>query len=125
MPHRSHTSKELGKLLSVISHPHRIRIIEELRDSERDVNSLQAALGLAHSAVSQHLSLLRSHRLVEERKEGRHVFYRLSQPAIAQWLLTGLDFLESSISQAAELRSAIEETRTDWSTSPTPKNPIS
>ena len=125
MPHRSHTSKELGKLLSVISHPHRIRIIEELRDSERDVNSLQAALGLAHSAVSQHLSLLRSHRLVEERKEGRHVFYRLSQPAIAQWLLSGLDFLESSISQAAELRLAIEETRTDWSTSPTPKNPIS
>ena len=115
MPHRAHISKELAKLLGVLSHPHRIRIIEELRDSERDVNALQAALGVAHSAVSQHLSLLRSHRLVEERREGRHVFYRLSQPTIAQWLLGGLDFLEGSIAQAAELRTAIEETRTVWS----------
>lgn len=114
MPRRSFVSKELGKLLSVLSHPQRIRIIEELRSRELDVNSLQAQLGLTHSGVSQHLSVLRSHRLVTERREGRHVHYHLTQPRLAQWLLGGLEFLEGSLTQAEEMREALEETKTLW-----------
>lgn len=114
MPARAYISKELAKLLSVLSHPHRIRIIEELRAREMDVNSLQAILGVAHSGVSQHLSLLRSHRLVSERREGRHVYYQLTQPKLAQWLMAGLEFLEGNVHQAQEMREALEETRTIW-----------
>lgn len=114
MPSRAVVSKELAKLLGVLSHPHRIRIIEELREGERDVNSLQSVLGVSHSGVSQHLSLLRSHRLVEERREGRHVFYHLSQPALARWLTDGLEFLEGSATHVTELRDAVEATKTLW-----------
>jgi DNA-binding transcriptional ArsR family regulator len=114
MPARSAVSKELAKLLGVLSHPHRIRIIEELRDREMDVNSLQGVLGVAHSGVSQHLAILRSHRLVAERREGRHVFYHLAQPKLAGWLLQGLEFLEVRRSQAEEFQAAIEETRELW-----------
>ena len=116
MPTRTVVSKELAKLLGVLSHPHRIRIIEELRDGEKDVNSLQNVLGVSHSGVSQHLSLLRSHRLVEERREGRHVFYHLPQPALARWLTAGLDFLQGSVTHVTELREAVEATKTLWST---------
>lgn len=114
MPARSAVSKELAKLLGVLSHPHRIRIIEELRDRELDVNSLQAVLGVAHSGVSQHLAILRSHRLVAERREGRHVFYHLSQPKLAAWLLDALQFLEVSRTEAQEFQAALEETRSLW-----------
>jgi DNA-binding transcriptional ArsR family regulator len=114
MPARTAVSKELAKLLGVLSHPHRIRIIEELRDGERDVNSLQNILGVAHSAVSQHLAILRSHRLVAERREGRHVFYHLSRPGLARWLTEGLEFLEIGATQAEEFRVAIQETRSLW-----------
>jgi len=114
MPARATVSKELARLLGVLSHPHRVRIIEELRDRELDVTSLQALLGVAHSGVSQHLAILRSHRLVAERREGRHVFYHLPQPTLAQWLLNGLEFLEGNMSQAAELRKALEATRAQW-----------
>jgi DNA-binding transcriptional ArsR family regulator len=115
MPSRAFVSKELAKLLGVLSHPHRIRIIEELRDGEKDVNSLQAVLKVSHSGVSQHLGLLRSHRLVEERREGRHVFYHLSHPNLARWLTEGLEFLGASVDQAKELREAVEVTRNLWS----------
>lgn len=115
MPSRAFVSKELAKLLGVLSHPHRIRIIEELRDGEKDVNSLQAVLCVSHSGVSQHLGLLRSHRLVEERREGRHVYYHLSQPKLAKWLTDGLDFIGGSASQAEELREAVQATKTLWS----------
>jgi DNA-binding transcriptional ArsR family regulator len=115
MPHRVLVTKELADFLRVLSHPHRIRIIEELRDSERNVNSLQKSLGISHSGVSQHLMLLRAHRLVSERREGRHVIYFLRQPEIAFWLMEATGFLENETSAAEELREAIDKTRREWS----------
>lgn len=113
MPHRLLVTRELAALFGVLSHPHRIRIIEELRDGESDVKSLQEPLGISHSGVSQHLMLLRAHRIVCERREGRHVFYRLRQPAMASWLLEATEFLEYE-SDAQELREAIRKTRRAW-----------
>ena len=117
MPHRALVTKELAEFLGVLSHPHRIRIIEELRHGEQDVNSLQAALGISHSGVSQHLMVLRANRLVIERREGRHVFYRLRQQEIAVWLLDATLFLERGTTAADELRKAIGKTRKQWAAS--------
>jgi DNA-binding transcriptional ArsR family regulator len=114
MPHRALVAKELAELLGVLSHPHRIRIIEELRDGEHDVNALQTALGISHSGVSQHLMVLRASRLVSERREGRHVYYQLRQPRIAGWLLEATRFLERETVEAGELRKAISKTRKEW-----------
>jgi len=114
MPHRALVAKELAELLGVLSHPHRIRIIEELRDGEHDVNSLQQCLGISHSGVSQHLMVMRANRLVSERRIGRHVFYQLRQPQIAAWLLDATQFLERGAVDGAELRKAIGKTRKEW-----------
>jgi DNA-binding transcriptional ArsR family regulator len=100
-------------MLSVLSHPHRLRIIEELGPDERDVASLQSALGISHSGVSQHLAQLRSLALVVERREGRHVFYRLLQPKLAAWLLEGLRFIEPGEAEAG-LRTAVRRARATW-----------
>jgi len=107
-------TKELAEFLGVLSHPHRIRIIEELRDGEHDVNALQQALGISHSGVSQHLMVLRANRLVSERREGRRVFYQLRQPEIAGWLLEATRFLVQETVAADELRKAIRKTHKDW-----------
>lgn len=114
MPHRQLVAKELGQLFSVFSHPDRIRIVEELRDGERDVNALQAALSTTHSRTSQNLAILRAHRLVAERREGRHVYYRLVNPDMARWVLEGLRFIEADLELEQRRRSAIEEVRQLW-----------
>lgn len=114
MPHRALVVKELADFIGVLAHPHRIRIIEELRDGEHDVNSLQESLGISHSGVSQHLMVLRASRLVIERREGRHVFYQLRQPGVARWLLEATQFLEQGTAESAELRKAIGKTREEW-----------
>jgi DNA-binding transcriptional ArsR family regulator len=114
MPHRVLVTKELSDFLAVLSHPHRIRIIEALRDGECDVNTLQGALGISHSGVSQHLMRLRAHRLVSERRRGRQVFYQLRQPEIASWLMNATQFLEHESAVADELREAIRKTRRVW-----------
>ncbi|MCL4795154.1 MAG: winged helix-turn-helix domain-containing protein [Bryobacteraceae bacterium] len=114
MPARAIVAKELAGLLSALAHPHRIRIVEELGRGEMDVNSLQQELGISHSGVSQNLAILRAHRLVAERREGRHVIYRLAQPELALWLLQGLDFLEREISRGESRRDILETARQHW-----------
>jgi len=55
----------------------RVRILEALRAGELCVCQIVAMLGLAPSTVSRHLALLRDAGLVEARKQGRWVYYRL------------------------------------------------
>ena len=114
MPARHIIAKELASLFGVFSHPDRVRIVEELREGERDVNALQAVLGVSHSRTSQNLSVLRMHRVVAERREGRHVYYRLVQPDMATWILSGIHFLEADVANAQARQNAIEEVRQIW-----------
>lgn len=114
MPSRSIAAKALADLLSVISHPHRLRIIEELAGEEMDVTRLTEVLGISHSGASQHLSILRASRLVRDRRDGRRVVYSLRQPELATWLLEGLRFLETEDTDTGEMRSAIQVARKAW-----------
>jgi DNA-binding transcriptional ArsR family regulator len=86
----------------------------ELHGGEKDVNSLQQLLGISHSAVSQNLSILRAHHLVRERRQGRHVYYSLTNPELAAWLLEGLKFLEGGIAYQEEMKSAVDHARRMW-----------
>lgn len=94
MPSRLVVAKELAEIFKIIAHPDRIRLIEEMHSGERDVNTLADSLNLPGPRVSQHLSLMRAHRIVEERRDGRHHYYQLTQPEIAQWIVDGLAFIE-------------------------------
>lgn len=113
-PQRAIIARELAELLGALSHPHRIRIVEELKSGELDVNSLQRILEISHSGVSQNLAVLRAHRLVRERRDGRRVIYSLSDARLAEWLLEGLKFLEGEIEQSELMRNAVETVRGIW-----------
>lgn len=114
MPERHLIAKALSEIFGVLSNPDRLRIVEELREGEKDVNALQSALEVSHSRTSQNLAVLRMHRIVAERREGRHVFYRLVQPEIAGWVLQGMRFLEADSANALARQDAIERVRQMW-----------
>ena len=113
VPSRQLVAKELAEIFKLMSHPDRIRLIEELRSGEKDVNTLAEVLGLAGPRVSQHLSLLRLNRIVEERRDGRHHFYQLTQPDIADWVVNGLSFVEGRMGGISQ--SSINDARRLWS----------
>lgn len=115
MPERNIVAKELAEILSVISHPARVRIIEELGQGEKDVSELVELTGLHQPTVSQHLAALRSRRLVHDRREGRGVYYSLSQMWLADWLLDGLKLIESEDFNGSELAKAAKKARRLWS----------
>jgi ArsR family transcriptional regulator len=70
----------------VLGHPVRVRLLQLLREGELTVGALQDALELDSSAASQHLTLLRKQGLVESRKEGTSVYYRVKDPRTLELL---------------------------------------
>ena len=69
-----------AELFRTLGHPARVRLLELLGARERTVGELQDALGLDSSGVSQHLSALRRHGLLESRKVGTSVHCRVKDP---------------------------------------------
>src|ERR1700757_2576172 len=72
-----------ARLFRVLGHPARIRILELLSDGERAVGDLQTELGLPSSGTSQHLAALRQHGLLDSRRDGTSVYYRLRDPRVS------------------------------------------
>jgi DNA-binding transcriptional ArsR family regulator len=107
-------SREMGHLFAALSSPFRLRIIAELRHGELDVNSLCERIGGTHSHMSQHLAVLRHQYLVEERRQGRHVHYQLTQPSLVEWIREGMRYLESEIGLMEELHEAVDKARRIW-----------
>jgi len=69
--------KKYLAITKALSDPSRVRMLCALRDGELCVCQLIELLRLAPSTVSKHLSVLNQADLVESRKEGRWVYYRL------------------------------------------------
>ena len=93
VPNAPPLSTELAEIFRLFGHPDRIRLIVSLKHEEMDVNGLADALDLPATRVSQHLSILRTHRLVDKRHDGCHRYYRLAQPEIAQWIVAAKPFI--------------------------------
>ena len=71
-----------AKLFKALMHPSRLMILETLRDGEQCVCHLEAVLGCRQSYISQHLMVLREAGLVEDRRDGARIFYRVIKPEV-------------------------------------------
>jgi ArsR family transcriptional regulator len=66
----------------------RLRLLETLSGGERNVAELMDLMELGQSLVSHHLRALREAGLVNDRKDGRWVYYRIVEPALTATRLT-------------------------------------
>ena len=77
--------RPIGKkveLLRVIAHPVRIKILEELTEGVKCVSDFEEFLEISQPNVSQHLSLLRQHGVIDFYVDGRLKCYFLRDPII-------------------------------------------
>lgn len=68
---------DLAETFKVLGHATRVRILDVLSRQELCVGDIAEVLGLSESAVSHQLRLLRSARLVRQRRAGQQMFYAL------------------------------------------------
>ena len=98
-----------AQLFRVLGHPVRIRILELLRDGELTVGELQAALRLDSSGTSQHLGALRQQGVLDSRRQGACVYYRIRDPRVSQLLVVAKEILTSALSDSHTLLSGLAE----------------
>jgi len=114
MPERAILARELSELLKVLAHPDRVRMIEELRNGGLDVTALSERLAIPPTRASQHLALLKAHRLVVERRDGRHHQYGLVDRSLAAWLLDGARFVQARVAAEMVDRQALDAAAELW-----------
>ncbi len=111
MPMRKVAQRELAVLFSLLAHPLRLALLSALAEGERDVTSLVNATQAPQTAVSQALARLRAARLVQERRQGRHVIYRLSVTGLPAWIDNGYALLADETAQFISLHDALASSK--------------
>jgi rhodanese-related sulfurtransferase/DNA-binding transcriptional ArsR family regulator len=71
----------LAEVAQALGHAHRLELLELLAQGERSVEELSARSQLSFANTSRHLQLLRRARLVDTKRSGKYVFYRLAGDA--------------------------------------------
>ncbi len=82
----------------VLTDPKRLMLVAALRAGELSVGELALSIGVALPNASQHLAVLRAAGLVEGRRIGTTVVYRLAEPAIAE----ACDIISSIVARRLE-----------------------
>ena len=82
---------DLSELFKVFGDPTRLKLLAALLAQEMCVCDLSDLLGISQSAVSHQLRLLRTSRLVKNRREGKSVYYSLDDDHVATILAQGME----------------------------------
>lgn len=76
---------EIAELLKTIAHPVRICIIRGLLEKgECNVTYMQSCMGTPQSTVSQHIQKLKSAGIIEGRRTGLEIFYKVKNEKVAE-----------------------------------------
>jgi DNA-binding transcriptional ArsR family regulator len=90
-------------IFQALSHPTRVAIVEYLRYGEMSVGRLCEKVGIEQANASQHLAVLRNKHLVETRKEGNQIFYRLRDPRLGEVLETLRQYFLAHINESLQM----------------------
>jgi rhodanese-related sulfurtransferase len=80
----------LAEIAQALGHAHRLELLEHLGQGERSVEDLAARANLTLANTSRHLQLLRRAALVEGRRDGKRIYYRLAGDDLVIGLLLAL-----------------------------------
>jgi ArsR family transcriptional regulator, arsenate/arsenite/antimonite-responsive transcriptional repressor len=95
--------KEFIKVMKALSDPNRVKMLKLLQRRVLCVCEIQAALGLAQSTASKHLKILEESGLIDFRKEGLWVNYRLADGAKSPYVASLLGNLRHWLEEDAEV----------------------
>jgi rhodanese-related sulfurtransferase len=96
--------KQFAVIGKAVSSHKRLEVLDLLSQGERTVEELAKETDSSISSVSQHLQILKTARMVQNRKEGLHVHYRLADEAVGAFWRT---MRSLAVDRLAELRETI------------------
>jgi rhodanese-related sulfurtransferase/DNA-binding transcriptional ArsR family regulator len=95
--------QQLARIGKAVSSPPRLELLHLLSHGEKSVEALAEQARLTVKNASAQLRVLREARLVESRKEGQHVYYRLAEEGVATFFLGLRDLAERRLAEVREV----------------------
>ncbi|MGA2910681.1 MAG: metalloregulator ArsR/SmtB family transcription factor [Candidatus Microgenomates bacterium] len=83
-PYSKEVYRKNAELYKVMSNPKRLEILNIIADKEATVNDLSRTLGTRKSNTSQHMAYLRYVGLVTTRRQGKNIFYKITDVRIVE-----------------------------------------
>lgn len=97
---------QFAAVARALGHEHRLELLEVLAQGERSVEALAARSGQSFANTSQHLQQLRRAGLVETRREGKHVVYRLKDDAVLTLMTALRQVAERNLAEVQQIVAA-------------------
>ena len=95
-----------AKLFKALMHPVRLAILNILRSGEECVCHMETALGYRQAYISQHLMILREAGLIQDRRDGWNIFYRVTKPEVFDLIDATSGMVGEDLNQVVESPSA-------------------
>lgn len=81
----SFQADELAEIFSIFSNAKRIQILWFLDGTEKSVNEIAQAIDSSMQNTSQHLRLMKAHSIVDSRRNGQSIYYRIADSEVADF----------------------------------------
>lgn len=95
--------EQFARIGKAVSSPKRLELLDLLCQTERSVEALAREASLSIANASRHLQILRAARLVEAEKQGLHVIYRISDPAVGEFFLSLRKLSEARLAEIEQI----------------------
>jgi len=86
-----HSAAHVAELFRAFSDSSRVRIVSAIIEQEMNVSQLAVLVGVTESAISHHMRGLRQMRLVKGRRDGKEVYYSVTDPHIIALFQQGVN----------------------------------
>jgi len=100
----------ISEIFKTLAHPLRIQILLSLAEKERCVCELLQEIGVEQSNLSQHLRILKKQGIIDSRKDGQRMFYRINLPSVLDLLNDARRTLKDQVKGHEELYKNIKIT---------------
>jgi ArsR family transcriptional regulator, lead/cadmium/zinc/bismuth-responsive transcriptional repressor len=90
-----HLAAHVAELFRAFSDTSRVRIVSALLNGEMNISALAEVVGISESAVSHHMRGLRQMRMVQSRREGKEVHYRIDDEHIIALFQQGVKHVQN------------------------------
>jgi DNA-binding transcriptional ArsR family regulator len=90
-----HLAAHVAELFRAFSDTSRVRILSALMSDEMNTSALAQVVGISESAISHHLRGLRQMRLVQSRRDGKEVYYRIDDEHIVALFQQGVKHVQN------------------------------
>ena len=94
-----------------LANPKRLKILNLLKDGEMSVARMTEEMGINKANLSQHLAILRQKNILETRRQGTTIYYRISNPKITEACMIMRGVLIEMLKEKVKLSKRLKEVK--------------